>query len=387
MINVPKHIRMLKPYKSGKPIEELAREKKLTKIVKLASNENPLGPSPKAIEAGKKCMDQVHRYVDPVSYDLVSAIAKKYKLRKTSVIAGHGTDSLLADVIAAFSNEGDEIVTSEGTFIGIFVNANKLGRSLKLVPLKDFCYDLDGIKNAITSKTRFIYLANPNNPTGTIFKRKEFEAFMASIPNNILVILDEAYYSYADVDPEYPDGATYEFDNMVVLRTFSKIYGLGGIRIGFAFGPKYLIDHLYKLRLPFEPNLPAQQAAIAALSDDEFLKLTIATNKKSLKMFEDCFKKIGIRYAPSWGNFFMMIFPDEAFAGDFYTECLNRGLILRHVNSFGIPNGVRINSGTIDETEFAITIIEEVYKLLLNKRHASDEKKDTNNEVSLLPEQ
>ena len=366
MIKFARHITTLHPYKAGKPIEELAREKNLKKIVKLASNENPLGPSPKAIKAAQKSIEQTHRYVDPLSYNLVKAIAQKYNLRRTSIICGHGTDSLLADVIISFSNEGDEIVTSEGTFIGIYVNAKKLGRNLKLVPLKNYGYDLDAIKKAITPKTKIIYLANPNNPTGVIFKKSEFEKLMKSIRNDILVILDEAYYSYADSDPDYPDGVTYEFDNMIVLRTLSKIYGLGGIRIGFAIGPKYLIDVLYKVRLPFEPNLPAQEAATAALSDDEFLAKTLETNKKSLAMLKDCFDKLNIPYTDTRANFYMLIFPDEKIAGQFNLGCMNLGLILRHVNSFGVPNGVRINSGTIEETEFAIKIIEKVYKNLIS---------------------
>ncbi len=364
MIKIPEHIQKLQPYKAGKPIEELAREKGIRKIVKLASNENPLGPSPMAVEEIKKHINDLHRYTNPSAYKLVNAIAEKYNKRPGQIVTGSGSDSLLQYLITAFSSDDDELLTSAGTFIGWYVNADKYGRKSKLVPLKNYHLDLHKIAGEINSKTKIIYLANPNNPTGTMFTRAEFEHFMGKVPDSVLVVLDEAYTVYAESNPEYPNGLSYDLDNLLVLRTLSKAYGLAGIRIGFAFGKEYLISQMYKVKLPFEPNELAQDAAIAAIKDDAFLRATVELNARSLQMMKNKFDDIGIDYIPTAGNFFLILFPDEEFTAEFNNECLNRGLILRHVNTFGIPEGIRINSGTIEETEFALKVLEEVLKMM-----------------------
>lgn len=371
MIKIPEFVKNLIIYRAGKPIEELAREKNLKRIVKLASGENPIGPSPKALEAIRESLLNLNRYTDPASHELVMAIAEKYNIQSNHIICGHGTDSLLAYIVSAFTNESDEILSSEGTFIGIYVNINKLGRKLIKVPLKNYAFDLEEILNHINEKTTMIYLANPNNPTGTMFERDEFEAFMDKVPDDIMVILDEAYTTYASENPKYPNGLRYDYENMVVTRTLSKAYGLAGLRIGFAAGPDNVIESLYKVKLPFEPNLLAQKAAIAALDDDDFLKETVELNKKSLYMMRNRFRQIGIKQIDTWSNFILLIMPSESFALEFTRECLDLGLILRHVIHFGIPNGVRINSGTIDETEFALDIIATVYKKLIDELKTS----------------
>ncbi len=367
MIKIPAHIRNLKPYKAGKPIEELAREKGISKIVKLASNENPLGPSPKAVEALTKYVGYLHRYTDPSAFRLVDAIAKKYNKEPEQIVACSGSDALLQYMITAFTGEDDEIVTSQGTFIGWYVNADKYGRKSALVPLKNYHYNLSAIADAINEKTKIIYLANPNNPTGTMFTKPEFELFLNKIPEKILIILDEAYTIYAEHRDDYPNGLNYNNRNLIVTRTLSKAYGLAGLRIGFAVGGPSLIKEIYKVKLPFEPNLLAQEAAIAALDDDDFIKRTIQTNSISLGRMKSCFELLGIEQVPTAANFIMLVFPTEQFAAAFNEECLNRGLILRHVNTFGIPNGVRINSGTEEETDFALKIIKELYPALKEK--------------------
>ena len=373
MIHIPEHVKNLLPYKAGKPIEELARERNITRIVKLASNENPLGPSPKAVAAIKNNLGELHRYTDPSAFKLVNAIAEKINKRPGQIITGSGSDSLLQFIITAFSNEQDELITSEGTFIGWYVNANKYGRKSHYIPMKNYQYDLDAIADAITNKTKIIYLANPNNPTGTMFTKKQFEHFMSKVPDHVLVILDEAYIIYARSYPDYVNGLEYDFDNLIILRTLSKTYGLAGLRIGFAVAKEYLIKILYKVKLPFEPNCLAQVAAIAALDDEEFLQKTVLLNTLSLKKMKAKFDELGIEYIPTYANFYLMLFPSEAFVNEFHNECLNRGLILRPVNTFGITNGIRINSGTEEETEFAITIIEEVYSTLIDKYKAGIE--------------
>jgi histidinol-phosphate aminotransferase len=367
MIKIPEHIQKLKPYKAGKPIDELVREKGITKIVKLASNENPLGPSPKAVEVIKDNINDLHRYSNPSSFKLVHAIAEKIDKKTEQIVTASGSDAIIQYLITAFSDENDEVLSSEGTFIGWYVNSNKYGRNSVLVPLKNYHFDLDGIVEEINPKTKIIYLANPNNPTGTMFTKKEFESFMIKVPKNVLVVLDEAYTVYAEGNPEYPNGLEYDMENLIVLRTLSKAYGLAGIRLGFAVAQEYLIKEMYKVKLPFEPNALAQEAAIAALQDDEFLERTVSQNKKSLVALKRKFDELFIAYVPTAANFYMLVFPTEKFAVDFNEECLSRGLILRHVNTFGIPNGIRINSGTDEETEFALNVIGEVYPMLAEK--------------------
>lgn len=367
MIKIPKHVQNLKPYKAGKPIDELAREKGLTKIVKLASNENPLGPSPKAVEVINKSKNELHRYTNPSAYKLVNAIAEKYKKNASQIVTGSGSDSLIQYIVTAFSEVGDELLSSQGTFIGWYVNVNKYGFKSVEVPLNKYHIDLDKILNSITSKTKIIYLANPNNPTGTMFTRNEFESFLSKVPENILIVLDEAYTVYAESNTEYPNGLFYEKDNLLVLRTLSKAYGLAGLRIGFAFGPEILIQQMYKVKLPFEPNHLAQEAAVAAFDDDDFLKKTVELNKKSLKKMKRKFDELGIEQVPTAANFILLLFPSEEFTIKFNEECLNKGLIVRHVNSFGIPNGIRINSGTMEETDYALEVISEIYPALLEK--------------------
>jgi histidinol-phosphate aminotransferase len=367
MIKIPKHILDLTPYKSGKPIEELAREKRLSKIVKLASNENPLGPSPKAVEQIKKTLTELHRYPDPSSYSLVHALAKKYKRNPEQIFTASGSDAILQYIITTFSGNGDELLSSEGSFIGWYVNVNKLNRKSIIVPLKDYRYNLDGILENINDKTKIIYLANPNNPTGTIFTKKEFDNFISKVPDSILIILDEAYTIYVESFSEYPNGLEYNLDNLIVLGTLSKAYGLAGLRIGFAIANPEIIRALFKVKLPFEPSVLAQSAAIAAMDDDEFIERTSKLNRESLKIMDRKFSELGINHVPTFANFYLLLFSNEKFTTEFNNECLNRGLILRHTKSFGIPNGIRINSGTMEETNFALEIIEDVYLNLLKK--------------------
>jgi histidinol-phosphate aminotransferase len=361
MVKIPKHIRNLRPYIAGKPIDEVAREMNLSRIVKLASNENPLGPSPAAREAIRSCAGNVHRYVDPGAYELTHKIAEAYGLRPEQVVCGAGTDSLLAYIIQAFSTAVDELLTSEATFIGIYVNTNKQNRTLVKVPHDNFAYDLEAIASAVTGHTRIIYLANPNNPTGSMFTAREFEAFMKRVPGDILVILDEAYASYASRHEGYPEGLRYDFPNLIVTRTFSKDYGLAALRVGFAWGPENLIRELYKVKLPFEPAHPAQRAAIASLDDKDFLERTVQLNERMLAKMHIRFDQLGIRTVPTTANFTLLLFGSERAATAFREGCLNRGLIVRHVKAFGVPEGIRINTGTEEETEFALDVISDVY--------------------------
>lgn len=360
MIKIPSHIQDLQTYKAGKPVEELARERGLTRIVKLASNENALGCSPLALKAVQESLQNNFRYVDPRAFELTSALSAKYGLSASRIICGAGTDSLLSYIITTFTEPGDELLTSEGTFIGIYVNAAKQNRRVVTVPLKDYAYNLKALLERIDERTRIVYLANPNNPTGTIFGRSEFEAFMARVPDDILVILDEAYASFSESHTEYPNGLEYEFDNLIVTRTFSKDAGLAGLRVGFAVGPERLIRELYKVKLPFEPSYPAVKAAVAALDDQEFLEASIAHNCRSMKRLTEALDRLDLQWVPSHANFVLILMASEEAAALFAELCMNRGVILRHVNAFGIPRGVRISTGTDSEMDYALEQIETV---------------------------
>ena len=362
MIKVPPYVRDLKPYIPGKSIEELAREKGLSRIVKLASNENPLGPSPKAMAAVAAALPRFSRYGDPIAFDLNKAVAERLGVKPENVLFGAGSDSLIMYLVAAFSEPGDQILTSQGSFIGMYVNGNKLGRTVEALPLVDYRYDLDGIIRAINPRTRIVYLANPNNPTGAIITRPEMDAFIAQVPPDVLVFIDEAYVSYARECPDYPDGVDYIADNVMVARSFSKDYGLAGFRVGVAIGPAELIAQMRKVKMPFEPSFPAQVAALAALEDEEHIARTLEANRNSLERMRRHFEKLGIEYIPSYANFLLMVFENESTAARCAAECLNRGLILRHVASFGLPHCVRINSGTELETDFALEVIEQAYE-------------------------
>jgi len=360
MISISPRVQALIP-RLGQPLERLAKEKGATRIVMLASNENPLGPSPKAIEAVRKYADQGHRYVDPTSAEMTAVLATKFNKKPFQIICGGGTDLLLAYIINAFSEEGEEILTSDGSFSGFYANAKKFGRQLKLTPLKNYAFDLEAIAANICDQTKIIYLANPNNPTGTIFTKKEFENFMSRVPASILVILDEAYFEYACWNPDYPDGMQYDYENLLVTRTFSKCYGLAGMRIGYAAGPEYLIKELYKIRLPYEPNCLALKAAIAALEDQKFIKQSIIANRQSLDLMKSKFDQLGIKWVETFANFLLLVFPSEKSAHEFFEGCLEKGVLVRHVKGYGIPEGVRINSGTPQETRYALEVMEQVY--------------------------
>ena len=225
-LRIPDYVQTLKPYKSGNKLEGGITREEFKKLINLASNENPFGPSPKAISAMQNALSEAHIYPDPSATELIEALAKFYDRDPKSIITGNGSDSLLQIAFNAFSCKDEEILTAEATFIGCFVNANKLGRKLTKISNKNYGYDLDSIAAAINDNTRIIYLANPNNPTGTMFSKTDFENFMTKVPKDILVILDEAYWLYSAEFSDYPNGLDYDYENLMVMRTFSKIYGL-----------------------------------------------------------------------------------------------------------------------------------------------------------------
>ncbi|NQY67255.1 MAG: aminotransferase class I/II-fold pyridoxal phosphate-dependent enzyme [Flavobacteriales bacterium] len=326
----------------------------------MGSNENPLGPSPLAVNALHQDLGGINRYSDPLATELVNTIANVYSIKRKHIVCGHGTDSLLAYIIQAFTKEKDEVLTSEGTFMGWYVSVQKLGRILIKVPMKNYAYDLKKIVSRITSKTKLIYIANPNNPTGSLLSVSDIVMLMNSIPSSILVVLDEAYTTYVESQVDYPNGLCFDYPNMVVTRTLSKAYGLAGLRVGFAVGSEHVIETLYNIKLPFEPGFLPQKAAVAALKDVAFLKETVRVNAISLQILSKGLCEFKIKVLDTSANFITAIFDNGDQAIKFTKRCYDNGLVVRSLVAFGIPEGVRISSGTIKDSHCAVQIINKV---------------------------
>jgi histidinol-phosphate aminotransferase len=345
---VPPYIESLVPYEAGRSIEEIQRQYGLSRVAKLASNENPLGSSPLAIEAMLKEMDHLHLYPNG-GLVLRRVLAEKFSLKPENVIAGSGSEGIMSNIIRTFLCDDDEVLTTESAFIGFQVLAKSRGVAYRTVPYRRWHYDLEAMAEAITDRTKIIYLANPNNPTGTIFTKQEFDAFYSHVPKRTLIILDEAYFEYAKDNPLYPDSMYYRYDNVITLRTFSKIYGLAGIRIGYGFAHETLISNLLKVKLPFEPSTLAQAAGIAALSDREFLHRSLELNARGLRYLTESLRAFGLEVVPSEANFAMVVLKDEQEARDLFEKLLQAGVIVRPLRAFGLANCLRISTGTDEE--------------------------------------
>jgi histidinol-phosphate aminotransferase len=376
---VPPYIETLQPYVPGKPIDEVRRELGLERVVKLASNENPFGPSPKAVAALAPLLGELHLYPNG-GVDLRARLAQLYRLSPDNVIAGSGSEAIMAVIIRTFLSDDDEVLTTEGAFIGFQVLAKSRGVPYRTVPYRDWHYDLGAIAGAITSHTKIIYLANPNNPTGTVFTRKEFDAFYARVPRRVLIILDEAYWEYARDDAEFPDSMRYRYDNVITLRTFSKVYGLAGLRIGYGFAHDELIRNLLKVKLPFEPGTLSQAAGIAALEDTEFVEKTLANNRDGRAYLARALSELGLKPAPSKANFLMFPLETESRVNDVCNGVLRRGVIVRPLRGFGLPCCVRITVGTPDENREAVSALAAVLREFPGRgdqgRHASHARQD-----------
>ena len=360
MALVPKHIKNLMPYKAGKPISEVQRELKLDYIVKLASNENPMGPSKKAINQIDKILHDSHRYPDSNGYELRIKLAKKFNLNINNVIIGGGSEGIMSVIMRTFLSADDEIIAAENSFIGFRVLANASGFKVNWIPMNNYHHNLEAMASQINNKTKVIYLANPDNPTGTFFTKKVFEKFMKSVPSRVIVLLDEAYFEYACHIDDYPDSMHYRYDNVITLRTFSKAQGLAGFRVGYGFADKQLIENLMKVKLPFEPSSLGQYAACIAMDDDEHLIYSIKMNNSEKLRLKQFFEDINFNYIPSATNFITLEFKTEEIASNFCNSLLKRGVILRHLISFGLPNCVRITVGLPEENNFLIKNIKEL---------------------------
>ena len=353
-------LRDIAVYQAGKPIEETARELGLDPgaIVKLASNENPLGPSPKAMEAMRDALGKGHLYPDGGGFCLCNAVASKLGVAPENVILGNGSNEVLEFLGHAFLSPGDDVVTSQYAFIVYKLIATSFGARTIEVLSPDYQQDLDGMLAAITPKTRLIFVPNPNNPTGALLSQRAIEDFMSRITENVIVVLDEAYFEFLD-DP--PDTLRFIRDgrNMVVLRTFSKIHGLAGLRIGYAIGPADLIEVLHKTRQPFNVNSIAQIGALAALEDDEHLRETRRVIDKGRAYLHEQFAKMKIPFVAGTANFVMVNVGDGHAV---FEKLLREGVIVRPLKGYNLPEWVRISVGTMEENKKCVSALKKVMR-------------------------
>lgn len=349
---VPYNIRELRPYVAGKTIEEVKEAYQPERISKLASNENRLGCSPLVKEAVDRAMSEIQDYPDPASRKLKRILAEKNGVTPDNIIVAAGSESVIANLCRTFFLNHEEAITASATFVGFFVQANIRGISLRLVlPTRDYRFNLSKMAEVVGPRTKMIYIANPNNPTGTYITKKEFEDFMNEVPEDVLVIMDEAYYEYSKGVEDYPNSLDYDYDNVITLRTFSKAYGLAGFRIGYGIGHEKLIGNMLKTKLTFEPTSLAQAAAEAALKDEDFLQQSVTLVEKGRKRLYDFFDSHDISYCPSISNAVMMILETEEEAYNFTQSMLEEGVILRRIHAFGLPNCIRITIGTEQEMQ------------------------------------
>ncbi len=358
--HVPKHIASITPYPPGKPIEELEREYGISGSIKLASNENPLGPSPKAIEAIQGAVLKLNRYPDGSGFYLRKKLAEKFSIPFEGILLGNGSNEIIELVIRAFMGPGDEVIMPAPSFLLYKLVVQWMGGKAASVPLRDMDIDLERIAGAVTPRTRVIFLTNPNNPTGTVIRKRDFDSFLAAIRKDIVIVLDEAYIEFSR-DKDTPAGFDYigkDGPAVVVLKTFSKAYGLAGLRIGYGVMDPWIAGFLNRVRQPFNTGTLAQVAALAALDDEPFLRKTQETIWNGLQFLYSEIEKMGLRYVPSQANFFLIEMPCEA--KKVFEAMLCRGVIIRSMASYGMDRFIRINAGLPEENERFVRTLRQV---------------------------
>ncbi len=357
---VADYIENLPLYPPGKPVEEVQREYGIeSDIIKLASNENCLGPSPKAVRAIGKALPNIHRYPDNGCYYIKEKISKKYGVEPSQIILGHGSNEIIQLIAVAFLLPGEEVITSEQTFILYPIMSSARGATVIEVPLKNYAYDLDGITRKITEKTKIIFVSNPNNPTGTIVDAASFREFMGNVPEDVLVVVDEAYVEYV-TSTEFPDSLEYlrQKRNMFILRTFSKAYGLAGLRIGYALSQTMLNNYLERVRVPFNVNYIAQVAAFAALDDSKHIERSKNNNQEGLRYLYQRLQEMGLGFIPTQTNFLLINLGPRA--ERIYKSLLQEGVIVRSMLSYALPEYVRLTIGLPEENERFLRTLKKV---------------------------
>ncbi|MEI6352190.1 MAG: histidinol-phosphate transaminase [Verrucomicrobiota bacterium] len=341
-------LRDLVAYEPGKPIEDVARELGLepSQIIKLASNENPLGPSPKAKQAMLAALESSHIYPDGGGYYLREAIATKFDLKRENVILGNGSSEIIEFVAHAFLKEGDEIVTSKHAFVIYKLVAQLFGATTVEVDDPHFTHDLAAMAAAITPRTKLIFVANPNNPTGTLVSQAEIDRFVDSVPANVVIVFDEAYQEFLDEPTDTLKFVRQGRPNVIVMRTFSKIQGLASLRIGYGMGSAELVEILQKTRAAFNTNGIAQAGALAGLLDDEHQRATRELTHEGREYLQRCFASLGLKFVPSCANFVLVKVGDGK---ALFQALMRKGVIIRDMNAYGLPEWVRVTIGTMEE--------------------------------------
>jgi histidinol-phosphate aminotransferase len=343
MIQPPDYIKAIQPYVPGKPMEELERELGIQNSIKLASNENPLGPSPEALKAIQKSFSDINRYPDGAGYYLKKALSRALSVSEDELILGNGSNELLDIAVRTYMKEGDEAVMASPSFVVYAISVQAAGGRAIQVPLRNFIHDLAAMAEAVTPKTRMMFIANPNNPTGTINTREEFDRLMEKVPDDILVVVDEAYYEYV-TNPDYADSLKHfrSGKNVLILRTFSKIYGLAGLRIGYGIAKQDILADMNRLREPFNTNSIAQRAALAALSDEAHVTASRKTNETGKSRLYRELEELGTCFVPTEANFIYMQVEDSASVNQ---KLLSMGVIVRPMG----PKAIRVTIGLPEE--------------------------------------
>jgi histidinol-phosphate aminotransferase len=351
----------MEPYNPGKPIEEVQRELGLTKVIKLASNENPLGPSPLAKKAIKQSVNEAHLYPDGSGFCLRQRLAEKFSVSPEEIILGSGSDEIVSLLGQTFIDSGDEAVTSEATFIRYQQSVELMNGVMRYAPMQNYTYDLVAMAKLITPKTKLVFIANPNNPTGTMVDKTVVAEFMNIVPPEVLVVFDEAYYEYVQ-NPAYPQTFDYfrQGKNVIILRTFSKIYGLAGVRVGYGFAKPELLGLLNRIRPPFNVNRIAQIAALASLQDDEHVKKSIETNQQGKEFLYQALNKLKIPYVPTEGNFLLIECPIDG--NIIYDRILQQGVIVRTMGMYQLPRHIRVTIGTMPQNKRFIKALKKAIK-------------------------
>lgn len=358
---IPDYISKIKPYIAGKPIEEVEREYGIENSIKLASNENPLGPSPMAIAAIHEVLGNLHRYPDAGGYELTHAIAGKYNLDHRNIVLGNGSDDIIALLATVFLNPGDEVILPQPSFLFYEISLRSSGAVPIWVPLKSYKTDLSGMIQKFSPKTRMIFLNVPHNPTGSIILRREFEEFLSEIPSQIVIVLDEAYIEFAQSSQCVNSLDYIESDIPVVgMRTFSKAFGLAGLRVGYGLMPSDLAELLHRVRQPFNVNALAQAAAHAALNDAEFLKRTVDLVHGELEFIYTALDKLNLPYIRSEANFLMIEIGERQSADEVFEKMLMQGVIVRSMSAYGYSQHIRVNIGKHEENIRFIKALEKV---------------------------
>lgn len=350
-IPVPSHITAIVPYPPGKPMDELEREYGISNAIKLASNENPWGPSPHAVRAIGEMLQNLHRYPDGSSYYLTEALANWTGARRDEIVLGNGSNEIIEFLVKAFVSNGDQVITSHPSFLMYQKFVQVRGGENVVIPLRDMAHDLEAIRAAVNDRTRLIFIDNPNNPTGSFIAGEDFQRFLDGLPPTVVVVLDEAYIDFVDPAARFNvldylrqiDAAP----AVVALRTFSKAFGLAGLRVGFGVMHQEIASLLHRVRQPFNINLPAQAGALAALGDREHYEHTLRATAEQRRWLQEAVAELGCQPYPSHTNFFLIDVHGDA--ARLYEAMLHKGVIIRAMQAYGFPRFIRVTVGTAEE--------------------------------------